>query len=65
VYARQGYAEEAVRGLIGWIRGTDAYRIKAATVPENTASVRLLMKLGFHYEGTDTEGDSMYVLEIE
>jgi len=51
-YWRKGFAQEAVRGLIGY--GFDQLgldRITADVDPDNTASLRLLTKLGFVESG--------------
>lgn len=58
--ARQGYAFEAVGGMLDWIRQTDAKKVFASALPENTASIRLLEKLGFDCVGTDEGGDVLY-----
>ena len=51
-YRRQGYAFESASAAIehGWQR--DLPRIVAITAPHNTASIRLLEKLGLRYERT-------------
>ena len=48
----QGYAMEAARATLreGWER-FDLKRIVAITSPDNVASIRLLERLGFLYEG--------------
>jgi RimJ/RimL family protein N-acetyltransferase len=63
-YAGQGYAREAVRGLIARLGEQGAERISASTLPENTASRSLLKKLGFAFAGTDTNGEELYTLEL-
>ncbi len=50
-YTGRGYALEAVRGLVEYLRKTSAKPIVAETAPENTPSIRLLRKLGFREEG--------------
>ncbi len=54
-YARQGYASEVVTAVIGWARKQDGLFIKAGVVPENTASVNLLLKCGFTYENVELD----------
>jgi RimJ/RimL family protein N-acetyltransferase len=45
---RQGFAEEAARGLLGWARPQPAVRTFRATIdPGNAASLGLIRKLGF------------------
>ena len=62
-YSRQGYAYEAVNGIIEWIKGTDTDKICAATMPENVASMNLLEKLGFNFIGLD-DGENIYVMDL-
>jgi RimJ/RimL family protein N-acetyltransferase len=48
----QGYASEAVRGLLGHLFGVlGLHRVYAITDPRNTACIRLLERLGFRLEG--------------
>ncbi|WP_413775696.1 GNAT family N-acetyltransferase [Micromonospora sp. RTGN7] len=48
----RGYATRAVRLLAGWAFGPAGIaRLTAGTVPENTASHRVLERAGFHREG--------------
>ena len=51
-YARQGYMQEAIAGVVhyafDWL---DLSRIEAACLPENTPSRGLLESCGFKYEG--------------
>lgn len=47
-YRRQGFAEEAVRSLLGWAQSQPEVRRFRATVdPANEASIGLLRKVGF------------------
>lgn len=49
----QGYAFEAASGVLRYARASLGIgRILAITSPENDASIRLLLRLGFTYEGT-------------
>jgi ribosomal-protein-alanine N-acetyltransferase len=49
----QGFAPEAARGLLEWgFSALDLNRVQAETDPRNTASNRVLEKLGFTHEGT-------------
>ena len=63
-YARQGYAIEAVRGVIGWFRALDCDRVLANAAPENAPSIRVLKKLGFGFTGTDERGQVCYALNL-
>lgn len=60
--ARQGYASEAVGGLIRWIRAQGPFEIRASVEPQNLPSVCLLEKLGFFCAGTDENGELSYAL---
>ena len=63
--ARQGYAYEAVNGIITWIRTMGSYKISAAVLPENTPSINLLEKLGFDFVGMNNEGERTYTLNLD
>jgi RimJ/RimL family protein N-acetyltransferase len=63
-HAGQGYAIEAVRGLIGWIRAQGCDRVLANAAPENAPSIRVLKKLGFGFTGTDERGQVCYALNL-
>ncbi len=63
-HAGQGYAFEAVRGLIGWIRTLGGERVLANAAPENEPSIRLLKKLGFGFTGADESGQMCYELNL-
>ena len=63
--ARQGYAYEAVSGIIGWLKENDVDKVLADTMPENAASISLLKKLGFSSLGTDENGDLLFSLDLK
>ncbi len=46
-FRRQGFAEEAIRGMMGWARTRSVSRFMASTGPTNTPSLALAAKLGF------------------
>lgn len=48
-YRRQGYAEEACRAILSWAKEEYDCPVRAKVKPDNTASVRLLEKLGIPY----------------
>jgi ribosomal-protein-alanine N-acetyltransferase len=49
---RMGYASEAIKEVLGFsFNQLDLYRIGAMVYPENEASIKLLIKLGFMKEG--------------
>ena len=51
-FARKGYTTAAMRALVPFCFGTlRLHRLEAACIPGNTASVRLLEKIGFQREG--------------
>ncbi|HWZ43049.1 MAG TPA: GNAT family N-acetyltransferase [Candidatus Saccharimonadales bacterium] len=47
----QGYATEAVQGLIEYARWLGIPALQADTFPHNPASARVLLKAGFEYKG--------------
>lgn len=48
----QGLATEAARAVVDFgFRATTVYRLQALCMVENTASARVMEKLGMHYEG--------------
>ena len=49
---RRGFAEEAIRGMLGWAAGNGAARFVLSVGPDNTASQALARKLGFTKIGT-------------
>lgn len=52
-YLHQGYATESVRTCLGIIFNEHPmHRVDAFIMPSNTASLRLIERLGFDYEGT-------------
>ena len=55
-YRRQGYALEAIEGLLRWaqeVEGVGAFR--ASVGPDNVPSLRLVEKLGFRQVGTQID----------
>jgi [ribosomal protein S5]-alanine N-acetyltransferase len=51
-YVRQGYMADAVAAIIPYVfYGLRLHRMEAATLPENTASIRVLERNGFSREG--------------
>ncbi len=63
--ARQGYAYEAVSAVINALKSEGAGCFKAGVMPENTASICLLEKLGFCYWGIDEENNRVFVLNVD
>ena len=52
-YWRQGYAAEALRRIVNYgFSSLRVIRFQAEIMPENTASLRVCEKAGFHAEGT-------------
>jgi RimJ/RimL family protein N-acetyltransferase len=47
----QGYAMESATAVLGLARAFGVERLVAVTAPDNHASVRVLEKLGFRFEG--------------
>ena len=51
-YARQGFMTAAVRAVVPFVFDSlELHRLEAACLPENTASMRLLERVGFKREG--------------
>jgi ribosomal-protein-alanine N-acetyltransferase len=51
-YARQGYMYAALKAMLPFVFGIlGLHRLEAACIPENEASRRLLLKVGFREEG--------------
>jgi RimJ/RimL family protein N-acetyltransferase len=46
-FRRQGFAEEAIRGMIGWARTRSISRFLVSVSPTNAPSLALAAKLGF------------------
>ena len=51
-YRRRGFAEEACRSLLDWAVAQGVTGVRAAISPDNDASVRLALKLGFTPAGS-------------
>lgn len=57
IYQHQGYATESLKALIDYLLGElFAERIQAKVMPENSASCRLLERVGFKNEGLLKKG---------
>jgi ribosomal-protein-alanine N-acetyltransferase len=51
-HARQGFMTAAVRAVVPFVFDSlELHRLEAACLPENTASMRLLERVGFKREG--------------
>jgi len=59
-YTGQGFAFEAVQGLLLYLQGMDHPRVFAGVMAENIASIRLLLRLGFQFDGTEADGELRY-----
>jgi RimJ/RimL family protein N-acetyltransferase len=55
-FRRQGYAVEAVRGLVAWARSRGCAVVVAAVAPRNVASLGVVKKLGFEQTGVQGHG---------
>jgi [ribosomal protein S5]-alanine N-acetyltransferase len=65
-HQRQGYATEAVRGLLSWaFQKPEVQRIVADTLPELTPSIRVLEKSGFAFVGDGPVEDGMRTIRYE
>ncbi|MFB0920330.1 MAG: GNAT family N-acetyltransferase [Oscillospiraceae bacterium] len=63
--ARQGFAFEAVSGIIGWLKDNGADKVLADAMPENVPSISLLKKLGFDFTGKDENGDMLFARDLK
>ena len=59
-----GYATEAARALVAAAAATGRRRLWSTVRPWNTASLRVLEKIGFHRDHTDADdrGDIVYLV---
>jgi [ribosomal protein S5]-alanine N-acetyltransferase len=61
-YRRQGYATEAVEGLVGWARAQGETVVFASVAPDNVASLAVVATAGFRQTGRqndDTDGEEL------
>lgn len=59
-FQRRGYATEVAAALVGWaLSQPGVERVIADVSPDNTPSVRLLRRLGFHEAGVAAEAGYM------
>lgn len=63
-YARQGYAYEAVKGIIPWVISKGAKKIETSIHKDNVASLKLIRKLNFVEIGVLDDGDISFVLNL-
>ena len=63
-FARQGYASEAVAGLLVRLAQDGVAQARAEVEPENVASVRLLEKLGFQPAGITEDGELLFTFAL-
>jgi [ribosomal protein S5]-alanine N-acetyltransferase len=65
-HRRQGYATEAVEGLLGWARTQGIYHFVASVAPDNVPSLAIIRKLGFVRTGEhiDPEDGLEHVFEL-
>lgn len=63
-FARQGFAEEAARGVLAHLKTIGQSTVYAGVEPENTASIRLLKKMGFTFLHIDDYGEEIYCLKL-
>lgn len=63
IHRRKGYASEAVGALVDKARNSGVLRVRARTVPDNQASIDLLMKAGFA-EREAEDGHRLFVKSL-
>ncbi|HEX9998104.1 MAG TPA: GNAT family N-acetyltransferase [Abditibacterium sp.] len=54
-FQNQGYASEAVSGMVDWAFAQNVESVSAETLPELSASIRVLEKNGFTFQGEGSE----------
>jgi RimJ/RimL family protein N-acetyltransferase len=54
----QGFATEAARGLLGWLREVGVHRVHAHVHPDNVASARVASTLGLRPTGREQDGEA-------
>lgn len=66
-FRRQGYAREAVVGLLDWAARRHGVRAFMASIaPDNEPSMRLALGLGFHQVGAQVDEEGLeFVYELE
>jgi RimJ/RimL family protein N-acetyltransferase len=64
-YRRQGYATEAVRGLLGWAKEQGVHHYIASIGPDNEPSLALVRRLGFREVGRHWDDEDGEELEFE
>jgi [ribosomal protein S5]-alanine N-acetyltransferase len=66
-YRRNGYATEAVKGLVDWARRQGGIAVFASVSPNNWASIGVVTKLGFRHTGVEGHegGGEEYIFELE
>lgn len=62
-YCRHGYAYEAANEVLSLVKQVPEHRVVlATTIPGNINSIKLLMKLGFHFKvEMEQRGDTLHV----
>jgi ribosomal-protein-alanine N-acetyltransferase len=65
-FARMGYAQQALTGLLHWLHTTQhCAQASAGAEPDNSASNNLLKKMGFHYCYYDAENnENIYIIDL-
>lgn len=65
LYARNGYIQEVIVGIIPWLQAKGIHQLKAEVDVHNVASINLLKKLNFVYQDVNTDQDKLYCLNIK
>lgn len=65
-FARMGYAQEALTGLLHWLHtNQNCAQVSAGAEPDNLASNKLLKKMGFHDCYYDAENnENIYTIDL-
>jgi [ribosomal protein S5]-alanine N-acetyltransferase len=61
-YWNKGYATEALRALLEWVKETGRFaKVFAQVLPDNIGSIKVLEKNGFVWDGFGEDGHRKYV----
>ncbi|MGO1043818.1 GNAT family N-acetyltransferase [Clostridioides difficile] len=65
-YARQGYSQEAIKGLLHWLKTEqNCIQVLASVLPDNLASNNLLKKIGFKFSYFDSvNSENIYSMDL-
>ena len=59
-----GYATEAAKAVVDWLRGLGVSRLRARIHPQHTASQKVALRAGFQRTSEMTEAEVVWILEL-